>query len=272
MSGVSNADRVNIYSQWVDALALQQPDVEWPRVVDQREAALRRDQFGDRRQMLAGAGGREHERWGADAERRDLCRQRRAVVDHVMRAERGHPVAGFGARGGGDDHEVGQLPRKLDRDRPDAARAADDQDRRRAARDRPPYVEPVEQGLPRGRSGQRQRGGLGPVERRWLRTDDALVDQMKFGIGAGSAERAGVEDGVAGFEARGIGTGCDDRSGGVLAQDPPVAIERTRRFADLGVDRVHRNRADRDEQVATRRQRRGDLDILERRWILDRRG
>ncbi len=59
-------------------LALEQHDVEALRVVDQPEAALRRDQLGDVGDMLLGLRGREDEGGRADAERGDLRRQRLA--------------------------------------------------------------------------------------------------------------------------------------------------------------------------------------------------
>jgi hypothetical protein len=49
------------------------------------------------------------------------------VIDHVVRTERLHPVAGFCARGGADHGQAGELAGQLYQDRTYATGGADDQ-------------------------------------------------------------------------------------------------------------------------------------------------
>ena len=73
------------------ALRLEWIDVERRRIVDQAEAALRRDQLDDLGEMLVGVGGREDERRRAEPERRDFGRERFRMVDDVVGAELERP-------------------------------------------------------------------------------------------------------------------------------------------------------------------------------------
>ena len=78
--------------------------------------------------MPAGLGSRKDKGGRADLERGDLFRERLRVVNDVMRAERLDPFLRLGPRGGGDHGQVSQGAHELNRDRADAARAADDED------------------------------------------------------------------------------------------------------------------------------------------------
>ncbi len=77
------------------------------------------------------------------------------MVDHVVGAEVPAPLRRLGARGRSDHDEIRELPGELDRDRADAAGAADDQDRGGGTRNGRGDVEPVEQHLPSGQRGKR---------------------------------------------------------------------------------------------------------------------
>ena len=103
------------------ALALEGYHVEALRIVDQREATLRRDQFGDLGHVLIGVGGREHEARCAQSQRRDLGSDRLGVIDDVMGTELAAPGGGLGPRGGGDDGQIRELAGELRRDGSDAA-------------------------------------------------------------------------------------------------------------------------------------------------------
>ncbi len=221
------------------ALALERHDVELLGVVDQREAALRRDQFGDVGQVPRGLRGAEHEGGCAQAEGLQLRCQRLAVIEDVMGAHALHPVARFGTRGGGDDGESGQLPRKLRGDGAHPARAADDEQRGRGAGHGATHVQPVEQRLPRGDGGQRQRRGLGEVEAGGHVADEAFVHAMQRGVGAGPGDVARVVHAVAGAQARGLGAGGQHGARGVPAQHLPLARGWCAAGAHFHVDGVH---------------------------------
>ena len=166
--------------------------------------------IGDVAKMKAGA---------ADAERRDLRRKRLLVVDDMMRAHVLRPLHGLGPRCGRYDGKIGQLPRQLDGDRADAARAAKNEDRARRAGNGFGDIEPVEHRLPGGDRRQRQSGGGGEVERARLAADDPLVDQMKLHVSAQAADAAGVEHFVARLEEAGVAADFRDDPGRVVADD-----------------------------------------------------
>ena len=103
-----------------------------------------------------------------------------------------------------------------------------------------------------------------------LRADDALVDQVKFRVGALAQDRAGVEHFVARLEQRDIGADGIDNAGGVVAQDFGFALGRGGALADLVVDRVRRDRLHGDSDVTALRLRLGGLEIDQRIRVLDR--
>ncbi len=186
-----------------------------------------------------------------------------------MRAEIEAPFLRFRPRGGGDHRQPGEAARELDQDRADAAGAAGDQQRARIDALARHGAEPVEQQFPGGDRGQRQRGGLRERQRLRLAADDALVDQMKFRVGALAQDRAGVKHFVARLEQRDVGADGIDDAGGVIAQDLGLALGRGGALADLVVDRVGRDRLDGDPDVAALRFRLGGLEIDQRIRILD---
>ena len=82
------------------------------------------------------------------------------MIDDVIRAEFLHPFLRFGARGGGDDGQAGQLA-QLDRNRANAAGSADDQQRLPSIRSRTIDAHPIGQRFPRRDCRQRHGGRLG---------------------------------------------------------------------------------------------------------------
>lgn len=84
-----------------DALALENPDVEGRGIVDQPEAALRRDKLRDLGEMGPGVGRREDKTRRAEPERSDFGSERLCVVDDVVRAQFARPFARLRPRGGG---------------------------------------------------------------------------------------------------------------------------------------------------------------------------
>ncbi len=178
-----------------------------------------------------------------------------------MGAEASDPGPGLGAGGSGDHRQISKLTGQLNGDRGYTAGAANDQNRR-CARHRLAHVQPIEQRLPRRDGGQRQGGGLRPVERFRLVADDPLVHQVQFGVGALAGHVAGVEDGVARLEQARLRTDGGHGAAGVVAQDGPLARFRLGSFAHLGVDRVHRNRLHLHQDIAAGGDwfRQGDVD------------
>ena len=198
--------------------------------IDESDASLRRDQFGEVAQLAANRRRRKHERGAAQTERCDLRRERRLVVDDMVSAHVLRPRYRLGPRGGCDDRKIGQLPRELDRDRADAAGAAEDQDRARRAGNGFRDVEPVEHRLPRGDRGQWQSGGSGEIERSRLAADDPFVDEMKLHVRALAADAAGVEYLIAGLEELRLPPGFRHDSRGVITDNLDfVRGPRTRR-------------------------------------------
>ena len=192
------------------------------------------------------------------------------MIDHGMGAEIEAPFLRFRPRRGGDHRQAGEPARELDQDRADAAGAADDQQRARIDALAGHRAEAVEQQFPGGDRGQRQRGGLRERKRLRLAADDALIDQMKFRIGALALDRAGIEHLVAGLEQRDVGTDGIDDAGRVVAQNLGLAFRRRGALAHLVIDRIGGNRLHGDADVAARRFRFCGLEIDQCIGCLDR--
>ena len=167
-------------------LALENHDIECLGIVDQSEPSLWGDQFGDVGDMLLGMCGRKDESGSTDAEFGDLWRERTRMVDDVVSSKPSYPLLGFRSRGCGDDGEVRALSRDLDGDRPNPARATDDEDRLRRTGYGLRHVQAVEHRLPGSQRRQRQRRRFRPGERRRFVTDNPGVDEMELRIGTGS--------------------------------------------------------------------------------------
>ena len=254
------------------AFAFQGINVQRRRVVDDRDASLRRDEFGDGGQVGVAMAGGEDERGRADAERGDLCGQRLVVIDHEIGTERAHPVAAGGTRGGGDDGGIRQRFRQLDGDGADAARRADDKQRVRRAGDRAADVQPLKQRFPGGERGQRQGGGFGEIEAARFGGDEARVHRLKLRIRAGTVDGAGVIDLVARAE---ILHGAADRlhyARGVPAQDAVTAGRRRVCRAHFDVGRIDGDGAHFDQHVVRKQFRRGQFDIEQRGAVADGQG
>jgi hypothetical protein len=94
--------------------------------------------------------------------------------------------------------------------------------------------------------------------------DDALVDQVKFRIGALAQDRAGVKHFITRLEQRHLGTDRIDHAGRVKTQNLDLALGRSCALAHLVVDGVGRDRLYRDADVAALRLRLGGLEIDQR--------
>jgi hypothetical protein len=159
----------------------------------------------------------------------------------------------------------------LDQDRADAAGAADDQERLPGAAVLR-HPEPVEQQLVGGDRGQRQGGGLRVVQALRRERRDALVHHMQFAVGPGPGDRARVVHAVARLEALDRRADGLDRAARVPAQHLRVGRPGPRALAHLGVDRVHGDRLHPHQQVARARRGVGQVEILERRGVVDGKG
>ena len=188
--------------------------------VDESDASLRRDQFGEVSDEAANGRRREDESGAAlETKRRDLWRKRFLVVDDMMGAHVLRPLHGFGPRRGRHDRKIGQLPRQLNGDRTDPAGAAEDQDRARRAWNGFRHIEPVEHRFPSGDRGQGQSRRCGEIERPRLAADDPFVDKVELHVRAWAADAAGVEHFVARLEEACLAPGLHDDAGGVIADD-----------------------------------------------------
>ncbi len=74
--------------------------------------------------------------------------------------------------------------------------------------------EAVEEQFPGGDGGERKGGGRNEGKGSGLVGDDALVDEVQFGIGAGAGDGTGVEDFVSRLE---------QRTSGPMARTMPAA-------------------------------------------------
>ncbi|MCY1239337.1 hypothetical protein D9M72_521280 [compost metagenome] len=138
-----------------------------------------------------------------------------------------------------------------------------------SAGDRPGDVKAVEQHFPCGDRCQRQGGRGGKIERLRFSADNALVDQVKFGVGAGAIDGARIEDLVARLEEGRVRPDGADDAGGIPAEHLPLTRFGRRRPADLGVDRIDRDRLDLDEDVPALGLRAWQVDIDQRRLGFD---
>ena len=114
--------------------------------------------------MICRVGGGEHESGRAEAQRCYLRSNWLAMVGDVMGPEILDPAHRFGARGCCHYGEIGERADELDRDRADAASAADDENCRGRARHRLADIHAIEQGFPGGDRCERQRRRLGKSE------------------------------------------------------------------------------------------------------------
>ena len=230
--------------------------------------ALRRQQFAQFGPVAVGVGEVERGIDVLEAQRLQLRRQRLAMVDDVAGAEFTAPLCRLLARRGRDHGEAGQA-RQLDRDRTHAAGAADDQQDPAGAAAFEGIAHALEQQFPGGERGERQGRGLREIERAGLARDDALVDQLQLRVAAGAGDVAGVVDRVAGTEHRDLRADRLDHPGRVVAQHLRLRFDLRLRRAHLGIDRIHRDRFDAHQQVATLRDGRIEFDIEQRLRVVD---
>ena len=189
MSGVSNSERVNMSSQWIDTLLRLNGETSSGRVVDQREAALWCDQRRDLGEVPVGVGGREHERRRAQAQRRDLGRQRLAMVDDVVGTQPRHQAAVSGREAVAITVTSVSCRASWIAIEPTPPAPPTISSAWAAPGTGRADVEPVEQRLPGGDRGQRQGRRLGERQRGGLPADDPLVDQVELGVAAGPRSR-----------------------------------------------------------------------------------
>ena len=100
--------------------------------------------------------------------------------------------------------------------------------------------------------------------------DDALIHGVQFAVAAWTHQGAGVEHLVTGLEQRYVAADGLDHTGHVPAQYLGGAIFRGDVLAHLGVYRVDRDGFDFHQQVTRAGDRRGQFDVLQGIWIVDR--
>ena len=101
--------------------------------------------------------------------------------------------------------------------------------------------------------------------------DDAVIDQMEFGVGAGPVRHAGVKHFVADREILRLRADGADDAGGIEAQHARLA-QRLAAQTDFRVDRIDGNGFDFHQQVVMARYRNRELEIEERFEVGDRLG
>ena len=220
--------------------------------------------------MLLGEGEARHQRDRRQLQLLDLLLHRLAVIDHRMRAEIEAPFLRLRPRRGRNHGEAGEAARELDQDRADTAGAAGDEKRTRIDALAGDRAEAIEQQFPGGDGGEGKGGCLRERERFRLVADDALVDQMEFGVGALALDRARVKHLVARLEQRDIGPDRVDHAGRVIAQNLGLALGRGGALAHLVIDRIGRDRLHGDADVASLGLGFGGLEIDQRVLIFDR--
>ena len=136
---------------------------------------------------------------------------------------------------------VGKRFEQLHGNRADPARAAHQQQGAAAACHGFVYVEAVKQGFPRGKRGQRQRGGLGKIERARFAGNDALVHRLHLGIRAGAVNHAGVIDFVADLKMLYAAADGFDHARRVPAQNAVLPLGGRMRGADFHVGGIDRH-------------------------------
>ena len=161
--------------------------------------------------------------------------------------------------------------RELDQDRADTAgRAGHQQMAPGSAAAR--HAEAVEQQLPGGDRGQRQRCGFGVGKRLWRMADQTRVHALEFGIAAGPIQRAGIPDPIAGLEDADLAADRVDDADRVPAEDARCAMGGCGVAPNFGVDRVHRHCPHRHPQILRAGLRHGGVKRDQRLGMVDGQG
>ena len=171
------------------------------------------------------------------------------------------PVGRFRARRRADDGDACQLPRQLHQHGTDAAGRADHEQRLARQALVAAELQAVEQQFPGCNGRERQGGGRSEIEAGRHVADDALVDQLKFAVAAGTVDGARVPDFISYLEQGDVGADGRDDASRIPAQHFRLAFFRRAVLAHLGVDGIDGNGLDGDEQVAPRGDGHGQLDV-----------
>ena len=98
----------------------------------------------------------------------------------------------------------------------------------------------------------------------------ACVDPLELRVAAGAGDVAGVVHAIARPEAADRFTDRLDDAGGVVAEHLRLRLDLRLGRADLGVDRIHRDRLDAHQQVVRAGRGRGQFDVEQRLRVVDR--
>ena len=236
-----------------DALGLEQIEIERrPVAHDRHDRPLGPDQLRHHRPVGIGVAEVGDRVDLAQPQLGQLGHQGLAVIDHGIGAHRLAPGAAL-RPGGGGDHPQASPAGQLDRDRAHAAGAAEDQQAAPRVTAEGIQPQPLEQRLPGGEAGERQRRGLGRIQRCRPGPDDRLLHQHPFGAAAGSADVTREPDPIARSERRHRRAHRLHHSCGIPAQQPrrrsAGLASRRQRGPHLGVHRVDRQRLHPHQQV-----------------------
>ena len=186
-----------------------------------------------------------------EPQRAHLLDHRFAVIDNMIGTELLDPVGRFGTRRGGDNHKSRCLG-KLNANRADAAARPDDENRLALVGPVAIDTQPVKERLIGSDRCQRQCCGFGKAKAARFRTDNALVNQLKFGVGTRAGNVACVIYLIAGFEECHIRADRFNNAAGIPAKNAGSCFNIVFRAADFCIDRIDRHGLHSDQKIAAR--------------------
>ncbi len=139
------------------------------------------------------------------------------VVDHQIGAAIAAPLRGIFTRSGGNDLHLAAQFRQRDRQRSDAACAADDQQRlifRCWLK-----VQSLKQSFPGGQGRQRDRSGLRPIQALWLVTGNAWVNQLLGAVTARTGQVTRIKNFIAWLKVADFAAHFQHHTAGIPAED-----------------------------------------------------
>ena len=220
-----------------DALGFERHQIQVLRIIDGDDAAPGEEDVCECVDV-PGRVGREQVAHAVGSHGADLCDQV-MMIDHVVGAQRQHPLLRFRGRGRCHHRHLGEGPSQLDHHRAGPAGSTHDEEGAPALGGQRP---PVEERLPCHEGGQGHRCRFAETERRWLGPDDSLVDHVELRIGPGSVDGPGVVDLVAHRERRHLSADGFDHSRCVPSQYGRISLGITPP-SPLDVDRIDRHGA-----------------------------
>mmetsp|Transcript_22609 Transcript_22609/g.49357 ORF Transcript_22609/g.49357 Transcript_22609/m.49357 type:complete len:209 (+) Transcript_22609:577-1203(+) len=183
------------------------------------------------------------------------------MVHNVIGPHLFDPFDRFGTRRRGNDREFCQLFDELNQDGTHTSGSSQHED---AVSLTFTFLdgERVKQQLPSGNGSQRESSCFRKVHGIWLFTSNALVNALQFCIGAGFGEFTGVKDLVADGKVLDLVADLFHNPGRIPTQHTAnSAVFCIKPFANLVVDRIHRDTLDTDHQIPRTGSGRGNVEF-----------